>query len=195
MNSEQLFEKYKVMLYALQKVIQISGERVIQPEPDELFIENINLFIKAYLVSICTHLESYLQELAFNHATQINNRIQLAKIPTNFATWRITPKYKTADLKYEILNLEVSKKDVSENISGNPYRTIALFRLLGIQIENDADFQSKRSIVNSIVEKRNNIIHHNDNANDITFNDLISYIENVIIYMSGIKKALQAQTT
>lgn len=183
------------MLYALQKVIQISGERVIQPEPDELFIENINLFIKAYLVSICTHLESYLQELAFNHATQINNRIQLAKIPTNFATWRITPKYKPADLKYEILNLEVSKKDVSENISGNPYRTIALFRLLGIQIENDADFQSKRSIVNSIVEKRNNIIHHNDNANDITFNDLISYIENVIIYMSGIKKALQAQTT
>ncbi|WP_227741951.1 HEPN domain-containing protein [Vibrio rotiferianus] len=46
--------------------------------------------------------------------------------------------------------------------------------------------------MNSIVNKRNSIIHHNDEASDITFSDLHTNIDTVLLYMKAIESTLSA---
>jgi len=48
------YEEYAKLIRHLKTVILASQARVIQEAPDSLFIDNLNFFTKAYLVSLCT---------------------------------------------------------------------------------------------------------------------------------------------
>ena len=142
------------------------------------------------MINICTYLEAYLQDACFEYVKNINERLLNANVPHNFLYWQISKEVKDKDLKFIHASYPLKKKDIAEDISGNPYKTIKAFRLIGIDLEKNSGFQEHKEIVNSVVVKRNNIIHHNDNAIDVSFSDLISYIDSFLKYMKAIENAL-----
>ncbi|MCI2964868.1 MULTISPECIES: MAE_28990/MAE_18760 family HEPN-like nuclease [Shewanella] len=193
-KNSDLYLQYTGLYLSLRNVINSSNARVIANEPDQLFIDNVNFFVKSYLISICSYLEAYLQDIAFKHSVNISNRLSSVGIPHNFVHWRLNTGLKDKYFNYENLSLDVTKKDISDNISANPYRTLKLFQFLGIDLSRKDDFEKYKHIINTIVTKRNNIVHHNDRAADISFSDLLVYIDVVIPYMNAVKEAVDEVT-
>ena len=108
-------------------------------------------------------------------------------MPHNLIKWNLSNKeLKDADLKFEDLKITIKRRDLDEFISGNPFRTIPLFKKFGIELEMNATFNNQKEIINTIVTKRNNIIHHNDDASDLAFNDIISNINFIRSYVNNI---------
>jgi hypothetical protein len=190
MSRETFYNHYESLYNSLKVIIESSEMRVIGDEPDELFLENINLFVKSYLILICTYLEAYLQDIAFEYAKELNSRLRRADIPHNFVHWRVVKDIKNKELDFRNIDLSISRQDISDNLSANPYKTIKLFEYLGINLNSQEGFSDKKTLVNSIVTKRNNIIHHNDTAMDISFSDLKNYIDIFLIYIKSIDEAV-----
>lgn len=185
-----LYDKYKVLLNTLKDIIDQSQARVLSDEPDEMFSNNINFFVKSYLINICTYLEAYLQDVAFEYSSRITERLKQAKIPHNFLYGKLARDIKEKDLEYEVASYEYDKKELSESLSGNPYKTIKAFRMIGIDLSSSEKFLEHKDLVGTIVNKRNNIIHHNDDASDISFSDLIVNIDVFLEYMQSIRQLL-----
>jgi hypothetical protein len=181
--------QYTELFESLKQVVDISEQRVLADEPDFLFIENVNFFVKSYLISICSYLEAFLQDVAFKHSQAISNRVISAQIPHNFLHWRLATGIKDKHLNYNDISLPVTKKDIANEISANPYRTLKLFQLLGIDLAKKEIFENNKDLINTIVTKRNNIVHHNDTAADVSFGDLKVYINVIVPYMAAIKEA------
>lgn len=190
MKSNVFYQRYTELYYSLKDVIRVSEERVLAEEPDKLFIGNVNFFVKSYLISICTYLEAYLQDMAFMYAKELDGRLKNARIPHNFVHWRIAKEIKDKDLSFKDVELPVNKKEISDNLSGNPYKTVKLFKYLGVDLTANDEFESNKALVDSIVKKRNNIIHHNDKATDVSFADLLAYIDVFLIYMKSINDSI-----
>lgn len=195
MNNSSLYLKYKKLYESLKDIIKKSEKRVVNEHPDSLFFDNINYFIKSYLISICTYLEAYLQDVAYQHVQRLNERISKASIPKNYVLWRLKKDIKIKDLHFEYFDIDISKKELSDQLSGNPYKTINLFRYLGIDIAKQEDFQRFKDLVNTVVNKRNNIIHHNDKAMDISFLDLLFFIDTFLVYMKAIDDSVNKTKT
>lgn len=190
-KASELYEKYENLYDKLISIIQISENRVLAENQDALFLENVNFFVKSYLINICSYLEAYLQDLAFEYAKVINERIKNAKIPFNFIYWKVSKDPKDKYLKYEQAAYPANKKDISDELSANPYKTIKIYRYLGVDLTSENGFNDNKDLVNTVVTKRNNIVHHNDSAMDISFSDLIVNIEVFKSYMEAIKNAVE----
>lgn len=188
-----LYSQYESLFESLKNIVSSSEQRVISDEPDPLFIGNVNFFVKSYLISVCSYLEAYLQDIAFKHSQAISGRVVEAKIPHNFLHWRLNTGIKDKHLSYSDISLPITKKDISEEISANPYRTLKLFQSLGVDLSKQENFENNKDLINTIVTKRNNIVHHNDAAADISFGDLRAYIEVIIPYMAAVKEAVEEQ--
>ena len=195
MEYSALYDKYDGLLNTLKEIINQSQIRVLNDEPDEIFSNNINFFVKSYLINICTYLEAYLQDVAFEHSSRVSERIKQAKVPHNFLYWKLSKDVKEKDLKFENASFKCEKKELSDVISGNPYKTIAAFRLIGIDLTLSDRFSEHKDLVGSIVNKRNNIIHHNDHASDISFSDLLVNIDVFLEYMLSIEVLLSAEAS
>ncbi|MCX7093344.1 MAG: HEPN domain-containing protein [Methylobacter sp.] len=189
-RAAELYEKYENLYDLLVSIIQVSEQRVISEEPDDLFSDNVNFFVKSYMINICSYLEAYIQDLAFEYAKVVNERVRNAKIPHNFIYWKVAKEVKDKDLEFKEANYPADKKEISESVSANPYKTIKLYRLLGVDLTSEASFNANKELVNSVVIKRNNIVHHNDSAMDVSFSDLIINIEAFKKYMEAIKCAV-----
>lgn len=186
-----LQDKYIALYDVLKGIINTSQQRIIEQVPDSLFIENVNFFVKAYLINICTYLESFLQEIALRRAKAINEKIFAAKIPHNYMHWRLaTKKYEKSDYSFSRLEVVIDSEMISSVLSANVHKTIDLFRNLGVDLKSSGDFVAHKNLVGSVVTKRNNIIHHNDSASDVTFTDLLGYIEIFVLYLTSINKAV-----
>lgn len=182
--------QYTELFESLKQVIHSSEQRVLADDPDLLFIENVNFFVKSYLISVCSYLEAFLQDLAFKHGQIISNRVNSAQIPHNFLHWRLASGIKDKNLNYNNISLPVTKKEIGSEISANPYRTLKLFQLLGVDLAKKENFENNKDLINTIVTKRNNIVHHNDTAADVSFGDLKAYICVIIPYMTAVKEAV-----
>lgn len=189
MSNNTLFEKYRDLLGSLKCIVKTSQDRVISDDSDILFAENVNFFVKSYLISACTYLEAYLQDTAFDLAKKICARANSAQIPHNFLYWQTTKEVKEKELKFTDAIFNLTKQEISDEISANPYKTIKLFRFLGIDLLGEDGFAKNKDFINSVVVKRNNIVHHNDAANDVSFNDIEKYIDVFVDYMFAIQKA------
>ncbi|MGM3306166.1 HEPN domain-containing protein [Anabaena sp. WFMT] len=197
MNDQEIHDKYVTLFDQLKEIIQQTQNRIICAEPDPFFENNVNFFVKSFLISICAYLESYLKEIAFIRIEVINTKLSRISIPRNLVQWDILrhKEIKDNDFKFEDLKITITKKDLDEHISGNPYRTITLFKKIGINLNAIDSFVYKKDIVNAIVVKRNNITHHNSQANDVSMADLIIYIDNIIDYMDSITQAIKIENT
>lgn len=195
MNEQEIHQKHVKLLQELKLIINKTCARVICSEPDILFEENIIFFTKSFLISICTYLESYLKDIAFSHINVVNDRLVNISIPYNLIKWNILyPKEITdRDLKFENMKISIKAKDLDDHISASPHRTESLFKKIGIDLTTVDGFLIKRELIKTIVLKRNNIIHHNDNANDISMIDLILYIDYFIEYMEIITQVVKIE--
>ena len=63
------------------------------------------------------------------------------------------------------------------------YKTINLFKKFGINLKSNPDFSARKDRIGNIVTKRNQIVHHNDNASDISLNDVIENINFIKEYI------------
>lgn len=182
--------QYTELFESLNEVIDRSEQRVLADEPDLLFMDNVNFFVKSYLISICSYLEAFLQDIAFKHSQAISIRVASAQIPHNFLHWRLATGLKDKQFKYHDVLLPMTKKDIANEVSASPYRTLKLFQLLGIDLSKKEEFENNKDLINTIVTKRNNIIHHNDTAADVSFGDLKVYIAVIVPYMTAVKEAV-----
>ncbi|MBW5800977.1 HEPN domain-containing protein [Halomonas elongata] len=187
---DDLFEKYKNLYDNLFEIIELSEERVLSDNPDELFSDNVNFFVKSYMINICSYLEAYLQDLAYEYAKEINRRLKLARIPHNFIYWKASRDPKEKDLRFKEADYPSNKKDISDGLSANPYKTLKAYRLLGVDLSAEDEFNKNKDLINAVVNKRNNIVHHNDNAMDVSFSDLSSNIHVFKMYMGAVRNAV-----
>jgi hypothetical protein len=189
MSNNILFDRYRALLDSLKCIVKTSQDRAIRDESDILFTENVNFFVKSYLISTCTYLEAYLQDTAYDLAKGICARVNSAQIPHNFLYWQTAKEVKEKELKFSAAVFNLSKQEISDEISANPYRTIKLFRFLGVDLTKEEGFNKNKDFINAVVVKRNNIVHHNDAANDVSFSDIEKYIDVFVGYMLAIQKA------
>ncbi|MEH2128181.1 HEPN domain-containing protein [Nostoc sp.] len=197
MSEQEIHDKYVNLFEKLKEIIKETQDRIIFSEPDPFFEDNLNFFVKSFLISICAYLESYLKEIAFRRIDVINSKLSKLSIPRNLVQWELLrhKDIKDNDLKFESLKISIKKNDLDEHISGNPYRTIALFKKIGMDLNAIEGFVYKKDIVTSIVVKRNNIVHHNSHASDVSMADLMIYIDNIIDYMDSITQAVKIENT
>lgn len=193
MEYSALYEKYEALLKTLKEIIEQSEARVLSEEPDMIFSDNVNFFVKSYLINICTYLEAYLQDIAFEHSRRVSERLKQARIPHNFLYGKLARDIKEKELEYVDASYGYSKRELSDIISGNPFKTINAFRLIGIDLSSSEKFVEHKNLVGTIVNKRNNIIHYNDEASDISFSDLLVHIDVFLEYMLSIERLLNVR--
>ena len=197
MSEQEIHDKYANLFEQLKVMINKTYDRIICSEPDPLFEENVNFFTKSFLISTCAYLESYLKEIAFSRIDAVNQKLLNISVPHNLIRWDILhPKdFAEKDLKFESLKVSIRKKDLDDHISGSPHRTETLFKKIGIDLTAIHGFSSKKEVINSIVVKRNKIVHHNDDANDVSMIDLIAYIDSFIEYMELITHSVKIENS
>ena len=184
------YTNYEQLIARLKNVIQISQRRVTDDPPDPLMLDNINFFTKAYLVSLCTYLEAFLQDVAVAHISEVQSRLTLARIPKNVVLWATrSGEIKEKDYAFCDFTLSLSRDELANELSGNPYKTILLFKRIGIDLRSSPEFEHYKVTIGSVVQKRNLIIHHNDSAADITMADLLRYADEFLGYMQAVDVA------
>ncbi len=177
MFSEQNLSTYKQQFFDLITIARESERRTVKDPVDELFDAHLNVFTKSYIVSACSILEAFIQDIAFAFTAEMAKRISDANVPRNILVWAISGETKKGDFKFEQFNIGLKKKDISDIVSGNFFKTIKVFEKIGIEIEKDSDFLRFSDSIGSAVDKRNKIVHHNDNASDMSMKDVIVMIE------------------
>lgn len=180
MQSEEFlafFQQYE----RLKVVVLESNRRSLSDPPDELFQEHLNVFIKSYLVSSCSILEALLLEVANSYLDEMKESILRANIPNNIVQWSVLGD-KCELGEFSSFSVNKVKKDISDDLSANVGKTIKAFRRLGIDLASRGDFNSVKDFVASIVSKRNNIVHHNDDASDISLEDVANIIDQFRTY-------------
>src|SRR5690606_32878024 len=112
-----LLANFQAQFDGLKSVVIESAGRAIQDPPDALFYDHQNVFIKAYLVSACSMLEAFIQDLAYAYVDIIQNKINATNLPFNVVIWAADHEKAKPEFKPFIAMKE--KKDVSDLISPN----------------------------------------------------------------------------
>ena len=180
-----IYNDYKIQLEKLKEVVNKTNENSVAEEPYPFFEENINFFTKSFLVNICAYLESFIKDITYSCIENINSRIESTEIPHNLILWDLNygKEIKEKAFGFKNLKVNIKKKDLDAHISGSPYRTKDLFKNIGIDLESNQKYVDFKDNINMIVVKRNKVLHHNDDASDISFNDILNFIDVVDNYM------------
>lgn len=155
---------------------------------DPFITNNINFFTKSFTITICAYLETYIKDISFIYINYCNEKLTKVAIAHNIVKWSVTRKeslieLKESDLKFENLRINITRDDLDDFVSGNPYRTEKLFMKFGIKLTTNVDYMQNREKIMSIVNKRNLIIHHNDIASDLSFSDIQNNIQIIKNYL------------
>ena len=184
-----LLQTYHGQLDRLRQVVIASEQRAIGDPPDPLFYENQNVFIKSFLVGACSVLEAFIQDIASEYMLIIQGRINSANLPHNFVAW--VSGHEKASLEFKTFAGAKVRKNISDMISPNYWKTKETFERIGIDISRPEIDTFKEYLI-TIVEKRNKIVHHNDEASDLSFNDIVSAIDQFKAYTQCLFDAISA---
>jgi hypothetical protein len=181
------------MVTAIEREVTSEGSGV------EFIRNNVNFFTKSFLITLCSLLETCIKDSIHSVAEEIDIRLSAAAIPSAIVEWKYRPKKKKDEnpgeseahnLEAGLLKIRMSKKDVDDLVSGNVYKTKDTFLLVGVDLTSDkAEWNTRKEIIQSIVTKRNNIVHHNDDASDLSLGDIRGYIQKVEEYLDFINKS------
>lgn len=177
--SIEILQTYHSQFDGLKQVVRASADRSIMEPPDSLFYDNQNVFVKSYLVSACSILEAFIQDIASEYMLDIQNRINSANLPHNFVTWVVGNE--KAALEFKPFIGGKIRKDISNMVSPNYGKTIKTFERIGINISKP-EVTAFKDYLAATVEKRNRIVHHNDEASDLSFTDIIETIDQFRAY-------------
>lgn len=190
MDIEFVADTYKKGLGELSLMVSATEKEVIHGTHGvSLVTDNINFFTKSFLISTCAHLEMCVKEIVFAIATDIDARLSSASVPLSIVEWRYNQKAKKEASKTNAncCAIGMSRKEVDDLVSGNVYRTKDALLLVGVDLASDVVlWESWKDLIQAIVTRRNNIVHHNDDASDLSLGDIRSYINSVIEYINFI---------
>jgi hypothetical protein len=161
----------------------------------KLITDNVNFFTKSFLITLCAHLETCIKDAVYALAEDIDIRLSGAAIPLAIIEWRFNQKNKKSDKdnSSSVCKIGLSKKEVDDLVSGNVYRTKDTLLLVGVDLASDrTEWERWKELIQSIVTRRNNIVHHNDDASDLSFGDIKVYIKSVEEYLNFINYACAA---
>lgn len=195
MKYEVIYKNLSLQLDYLTEIVEQSEARIFAESPDNFFVVHVNFLVKSYLISLCSYLEVFLKDLACEHIRLIQCRLNSARVPHNIVVWSVAGEGKEKGFEFKDFSLPLDDKKVGEEISGNPFKTVKIFKLMGVDIESEKEFKEIKDLVNSIVGKRNLIIHHNDDASDISLNDIKNYKEYVLSYAGVILSAVRCSVS
>lgn len=189
----------------MKATIEECDNILISDEPVEFIYTHANFLTKSFLINLCGYLETYLKDVLELLLLDYNEIISRNKIPQNLVRWSLEKKPNTSvkvsallDKKYcnfNDLSIKLKKKDLDGFISGNPFRTRQLFEMFGINLTDCSYYQTNKELINSIVVKRNNVLHHNDDASDLSNSDIIIQIEEIKNYALEIDKIVEKKIT
>lgn len=194
--SSGTLNNYVSLLDELYNLVDITENKVINDEDDELVKNNVNFFTKSFTITLCAYLESFIKDISMDYINYYNNKLASLNIAHNIIKWSMSRKKELTEindneLKFENLKINIRKNELDDFISGSPYRTEKLFKKLGIELYKNTDYQIFRENIISIVEKRNKIIHHNDNASDLSFRDIKTNINTLKSYITVLDLEIQ----
>jgi hypothetical protein len=172
---DALLAKFLGQFENLKQVVAESSARSIKDPPDSLFYDHQNVFIKSYLVSACSMLEAFIQDLAYAYLDELQAKINSANLPFNLVVW--IAEHEKAKLEFKAFEAKKSKNDISALISPNYWKTMQAFQRLGINLST-SHVSNYKDFIATTVEKRNKIVHYNDDALDLSFSDIVDTIDN-----------------
>lgn len=188
--------KYLSQLTNLKKIAEESSQRIISG--DSLFMAHANVFVKSYLIMSCSVLEAYLKEEVLDYIEEVECLLGELKLTRNLLAWGMCSKQD--DLYKKIVgneitdfSLNIDEKEIDDRLSANIDKTISTFRRCGVNITNCPTFTANKALIASIVNKRNAAVHHNDDASDISFLDIVAWIDEIQAYMKGISKFISRE--
>lgn len=187
MIGDELLVKFADQFESLKRVVDESLERTAAAEPDPFFYDHQNVLIKSYLVSACSVLEAFIQDLLFAYLKEMQERLQLANLPHNFIVWEAG--FEKAKLDYRGFSGKKTKSDVSDMVSPNYWKTEKAFQRVGINLTGSGAEEFK-DFISSTITKRNNVVHHNDQASDLSFSDINNTIDHFKRYCDCLHKAV-----
>ena len=187
MNLNAKAETFKDGLRELEAMVKKTELAVIEgANTTPLVTDNVNFFTKSFLISACAHLEMCIKEIVFELATDIDARLSMAAIPASIVEWRLTQKKRveTNSGGKPLLRVNMTKKEVDDMVSGNVYRTREALAIVGVELsDNKEQWESWKDSIQAIVTRRNNIVHHNDDASDLSMGDIKVHIQSIINYI------------
>lgn len=193
MNFSDVVAVCKNSLRELDAIVTtIEHEVLTRTDGIKLFTDHVNFFTKSFLITLCAHLEICIKDVVFSVAEDIDSRLSNAAVPVSILEWRYGPKSKKQDKgsSPSICEIGLSKKEVDDLVSGNVYKTRDALLLVGVDLAFDmAEWEIWKDLIQTIVTRRNNVVHHNDDASDLSFGDVKGYIKKVEEYLDFICKA------
>ena len=182
MIGDSSFEKFERQAVNLRAVVVESNQRLMREPADQLFYDYTNVFVKAYIVSACSILEAFLQDILMEYVEVIKERVRGSNIPYNLILWGTPIDVKETAWEFKAYEISINRSHIADVLSGNFYKTIKAFRRAGLNLESSEEFRRFKDFVSACVNKRNSIVHHNDSASDMSFDDVISMIDEFVDY-------------
>jgi hypothetical protein len=177
MANTKALENTFSLLVSLHHQVNETHKKIMDENSDVYFRQNINFFSKAFIVLLCAYLEGYLKDACQELVEKVNRQLKSVTIPHNLAVWSIQgEKYKPNEFKYQSFEIAISKDDLDNIVSANVDVTIKTYQRFGIDLTVCTPFCESKDKIGSIVAKRNNVVHHNDDASDLSLVDLMGYI-------------------
>ncbi len=193
MSFTNIIEACKSSLNELNVMVTATEHEVIDSSHDiKLITDNVNFFTKSFLITLCAHLETCVKGIVFSVAEDIDSRLSGAAIPMAIVEWRYNQKIKKNEMSdlLSVFKIGLSKKEVDDLVSGNVYKTKEALLLLGVDLASrKEEWDTWKELIQSIVTRRNNIVHHNDDASDLSFGDIRIYINSILKYLDFINEA------
>lgn len=194
MIDTDILESFHSQFDELIAVSRQSNARLLFEPPDELFFNHQNVFIKAYLVSACSILEAFIQDLAYEYLKTIQMRVEETNLPHNVILWSTSIGKDDEKLKkrqkFEPFKITKNKKSISDMVSGNYHKTMETFKVIGIDLSCDVSVSNHKDFISTTIDKRNQIVHHNDDASDLSLTDIATTIEHFKEYASELHRVV-----
>lgn len=185
-------QTYKLGLTELEAMVHATEQEVVGGSGSSpILTDNINFFTKSFLISLCAHLEMCIKEIVFAIAEDIEERTRAASIPAALIEWRYNTKKKNDGAPQGVrLEIGMTRKEVDDLVSGNVYRTKDALAYVGVDLTSDkATWEGWKDLIQTIVTRRNNVVHHNDDASDLSLGDIRQYIVSARGYIDFIVDA------
>lgn len=201
----KVFNNFEEKLEDLEKTITDCNEIIISDEPLSFVYDNANFLTKSFLISLCGYLETYLKDALEVLIIDYNDRITRENFPYNLVRWSIENKDKSDSkvqslldkkkARFEDLSIKLKKKDLDAFISGSPFRTKEIFTMFGINLDELEYYNENKDSVTQIITKRNNILHHNDDASDLSNQDILEYTNQIKTYCKKLDEQVDTRIT
>ena len=182
-----IYNNYIEQFRNLKDLIIETNKRVVNNPEDDYITNSINFFSKSFLVMACAYLEAYLKDAAMAIVTEVDAMLNLNPISSNLIQWSVLrEKFKESGGEFSNFKLSIDTKVIDNEISGNVGKTISLFSRLGVNLLSSDEFNDNKDIISSIVTKRNDVVHHNDDVGDLSFIDIVGRVDYLMLYIKAI---------